>query len=123
MPLHAILVLLVLLVLPGRRAHCQVHATPTTVDSWARASAIIDSAIAAHGGMEAVRVVRKLQVRIEGHDYHRNQSRGIAAPYDSTPRRVLMLSDLARERMVVEQTTGFPGGFRYTNRFVSDGWS
>lgn len=117
---HAIIVLLALLVLPGQRAHCQGHTTPTTVDSWARASAIIDSAIAAHGGIDAVRAVRKLQVRIEGHDYHRNQSRGVRAPYDSTPRLVHFLSDLARERIVVEQTTGFPGGFRYTNRFVSD---
>ncbi|MBC7894808.1 MAG: MBL fold metallo-hydrolase [Cytophagaceae bacterium] len=120
MPLHAILVLLVLLVLPVRSAHCQAHSTPTTVDSWARASALIDSAVAAHGGIDAVRAVRKLQVRIEGQDYHRNQSRRVAAPYDSTPRIVHYFSDLARERMVVEQTTGFPGGFRYTNRFVSD---
>ncbi len=104
-----------------------VHATlapsapPSIVDAYARASALIDSAIAAHGGDGALRALQSLHVTIEGFDYHRFQSRRLAPPYDSTPRRIEMWTDLASGRLVTEQRTGYPGGFAYASRFVSNG--
>ncbi|HEX5632983.1 MAG TPA: hypothetical protein VFX50_07130, partial [Gemmatimonadales bacterium] len=98
----------------------QAHRAPDVLASYARAKALIDSAVAAHGGLEALRTIDRLHIRLEGYDYHRNQSRRVAAPYDSTPRRLALWIDLPRGRIVNHQTSGYPGGFLYTTRFVSD---
>ena len=93
---------------------------PDVLESYRRASSLLDSAIAAHGGLEALRVVQRLHVSLEGRDIHRNQSRRVATPYDTTLRRLDLWTDLPRGRLVSQQTTGYPGGFAYTTRFVSD---
>ena len=84
---------------------------PDVLDSYRRAQTVLDSALSAHGGLEALRVVRRLHVSLEGRDIHRNQSRRVAAPYDTTLRRVDLWTDLPRGRLVYQQTTGYPGGF------------
>lgn len=105
----------------AHRAASRADAAPSTLESHRRASALIDAAVAAHGGPDALRAARHVRVTLEGHDYHRHQSRRVAAPYDSTVRRHDLMLDLARGRLVQQQTRGYPGGFLYTTRYVSDG--
>lgn len=116
----AFLVLVAVVVLPNRAALGQGHAASSTLSSYVRASEVIDRAVAAHGGPQALKVVQQLHVRIEGFDYHRNQGRRVAAPYDSTPRIIELFTDLPLGRLVNQQTTGYPGGFVYSSRNVSD---
>jgi glyoxylase-like metal-dependent hydrolase (beta-lactamase superfamily II) len=108
------------LVLAPRCLAQGAHRPPDVLDAYVRAKAILDSAVAAHGGVEALRVVQRVHVTLEGRDIHRNQSRRVATPYDSTLRRLDLWTDLPRGRLVLQQTTGYPGGFAYTTRFVSD---
>ena len=95
-------------------------ATPTLLERYARAREIVDAAVAAHGGTDALRAARQLRLSTAGHELHRFQSRRVAGPLDSTVRTNDLMIDLARNRLVNEQTRGYPGGFYYTTRFVSD---
>lgn len=97
------------------------HRAPTVLESYHRAKSLIDAAVEAHGGLEALRAATHVRVVMEGHDYHRTQGRRIAAPYDSTLRRNDVMIDIGRRQLVSEQTRGYPGGFFYTTRYVSDG--
>jgi hypothetical protein len=94
----------------------------TMLESYERATTLLNAAVEAHGGVQAVRSsVRQLHVRTEGFDYHRNQSRAVAPPYDSTTRRVELFLDLPRGQIVSEQLAGYPGGTVRHSRFVTDG--
>ncbi len=112
--------LLAALLLPTAAAAAQEAPAPSALDAHRRATAVLEGALAAHGGPEALRAARTARVTLEGWDYHRHQSRRAAAPWDSTVRRHALWVDLARGRLVQEQTRGYPGGFAYTTRFVSD---
>ncbi|MDF1504572.1 MBL fold metallo-hydrolase [Roseisolibacter sp. H3M3-2] len=107
------------LLLPAAAA-AQEAPAPSPLDAHRRATAVLDGALAAHGGPDALRAARTARVTLEGWDYHRHQSRRAAAPWDSTVRRHALWLDLARGRLVQQQTRGYPGGFAYTTRFVSD---
>jgi glyoxylase-like metal-dependent hydrolase (beta-lactamase superfamily II) len=97
------------------------QSSPTVLESYQRARTLIELAVAAHGGVDALRAARKARVRISGWDYHPTQGRRIAPPFDSTVRLIDAMIDLDRSRIVYEQTRGWPGGFHYTNRFVTKG--
>ena len=94
---------------------------PTVLDQYNKARAVIESAVAAHGGIETLRAVRKAHVRTQGWDYHPTQSRRIAPPFDSTVRNNEVMIDLDRNLIVFNGTRGWPGGFLYGNRFVTRG--
>jgi glyoxylase-like metal-dependent hydrolase (beta-lactamase superfamily II) len=94
---------------------------PTMIEAYQRARTLIAEAVEAHGGIEALRAANKMRVTQEGYEYHRTQGRRIGPPYDSTLRRADVMIDLPSNRIVNETTRGFPGGFWYTTRFVSDG--
>jgi glyoxylase-like metal-dependent hydrolase (beta-lactamase superfamily II) len=96
-------------------------APPTMLESYQRARSLIGAAVEAHGGIDALRAAAQMRVTQEGYEFHRTQGQRIAPPYDSTVRRNDVMIDLPRGRIVVEQTRGFPGGFHYTNRFVTSG--
>lgn len=94
----------------------------TMTESFSKANEIIDAAIAAHGGVDALRAARHVRVTFEGYEYHRLQSRRVAPPYDSTRYVMDYMYDLPKGRLVVAaQTRGYPGGFYYTNRFITAG--
>jgi glyoxylase-like metal-dependent hydrolase (beta-lactamase superfamily II) len=97
--------------------------TPTVLDQYQRARKLIDAAVAAHGGIDKLRAIRNAHVSIIGWDYHPTQSRRVSAPFDSTPRNndVMLQLDAPNGRLVNTQTRGWPGGFRYVNRFVTRG--
>lgn len=102
-------------------AHAQ-HSTrvPTMLESYARAGQLIDAAIAAHGGIDALRAARRIRVVSDGWDFHRTQGSRVAPPYDSTVARSDAMIDLTRGRIVRRRARGWPGGFHYTDWYVSD---
>ena len=87
--------------------------------SYTRATALIDSAVAAHGGVDALRAARHIRVTAAGHEFHRYQSRRAAPPYDSTAYHIDLAIDLARGVAMSQDTRGYPGGFYYTRRSTS----
>ncbi len=100
----------------------QAQQDPTFLQSYAKANPIIDAAVAAHGGVDALRAARHVRVTLAGQEYHRFQSRRIAPPYDSTRYTTDLMIDLPRGQVVVAaQTRGYPGGFYYTTRFITAG--
>ena len=94
---------------------------PSMLESYQRARALLELSVAAHGGIDALRAARVARVRTTGWDYHPTQSRRVAPPFDSTLRSSDMMIDLDKGRLVHQQVRGWPGGFTYTNRFVTDG--
>lgn len=93
----------------------------SAADSARHATAIIERAVTAHGGIEALRAARHLRVTMRGHDVHRMQSLRVDPPYDRTLRTHDFTFDLDRGRLLVTQTRGYPGGFVRTTRFITDG--
>jgi glyoxylase-like metal-dependent hydrolase (beta-lactamase superfamily II) len=93
---------------------------PTILDSYKRAYELLDAAVAAHGGAEALAAARQMRLTARGYEYHPHQSRRIA-PLDSTVMDLILMTDIARGRVVFEDTRGYAGGFYYTNRRVSNG--
>ncbi|MGH7459578.1 MAG: hypothetical protein ACREMA_00945 [Longimicrobiales bacterium] len=63
----------------------QHSSTPTIADSYARARALLESAITAHGGVDALNGARQIRVTFTGNDVWRNQSRKVNPPYDAEP--------------------------------------
>jgi glyoxylase-like metal-dependent hydrolase (beta-lactamase superfamily II) len=61
-----------------------------------------------------------VRVVSDGWDYHRTQGSRVAPPYDSTVARSDAMIDLTRERIVRRRVRGWPGGFHYTDWYVSD---
>jgi glyoxylase-like metal-dependent hydrolase (beta-lactamase superfamily II) len=98
----------------------RTNGAPTLRESYARAVRLIDSAVAAHGGVEALRRARRFRVISEGWDYHRTQGSRVAPPYDSTVARSDAMIDLSRGRIVRRRVRGWPGGFHYVDWYVSD---
>jgi glyoxylase-like metal-dependent hydrolase (beta-lactamase superfamily II) len=94
---------------------------PTILEAYNRAKSLIEAAVAAHGGIEALRAVRHARITMAGFDFHPTQGRRFVPPYDSTVRRFDVMIDLTRNQLVSTQTTGWPGGFHYTTRFVTNG--
>lgn len=94
---------------------------PTVLEQYHKARTLVEAAVTAHGGMDALRAARKARVRVEGWDYHPTQSRRLAPPFDSTVRNSEVMIDLDRNAIVFNGARGWPGGFRYGNRFVTRG--
>jgi len=99
---------------------------PGSLGSYRRARAVLDQAIAAHGGLERLRGITTLVLRHEGQFFNRNQSHRVAPPYDPTPSNGRLVVDQPRGRLLWETETGFPGGFRNRSRVVlagADSWN
>ncbi|MDF2775748.1 MAG: hypothetical protein K0S86_5249, partial [Geminicoccaceae bacterium] len=123
-PRSLTLVLVALLAVPvyaQTSAHGpHANSAPTLLESYAKAVRLIDSAVAAHGGVEALRRGRRVRVISDGWDFHRTQGSRVAPPYDSTVARSDAMIDLSRGRIVRRRVRGWPGGFHYTDWYVSD---
>src|SRR5262245_37525551 len=70
---------------PPRPARAQPTAPPGGVESAARGLALIDSAIAAHGGMDRLRAVEDLTIRYRGRRWMAYQSTSLARPWVTQP--------------------------------------
>jgi glyoxylase-like metal-dependent hydrolase (beta-lactamase superfamily II) len=109
------------LAVPVRAQHAPA---PTTLEAYNKARTLIEAAVNAHGGIDALRELRTASVKIVGWDFHPTQGRRVAsgtAPLDSTVRTTELMIDLERGHVVSTGTNGWPGGFLYTTRFVTRG--
>ena len=93
----------------------------TIVDSYNRAHQLIEAAVAAHGGADALAAARQMRLTARGYEYQMQQSRRVAPPLDSTVMDLVLMTDIARGRVVYQDTRGYPGGFYYTNRRITNG--
>src|SRR5688572_22700680 len=93
----------------------------TIVDSYDRARQLIEAAVAAHGGADALAAARQMRLTARGYEYQMQQSRRVAPPLDSTVMDLVLMTDIARGRVVYQDTRGYPGGFYYTNRRITNG--
>ncbi|HWI19621.1 MAG TPA: MBL fold metallo-hydrolase [Vicinamibacterales bacterium] len=94
---------------------------PNIIASYNRAKQLVDRAVAAHGGVEALRAARQMRVRFAGDDVWRHQSRAAAPPYDRVPHSSELFIDLEKGRVVVDQQRSYPGNIHRSHRFVTDG--
>ena len=85
--------------------------TQTILEAYNTARNLIQSAVDAHGGIDALRAARTAYVKTEGWDFHPTQGRRVATapPFDSTVRNVDLMVDLERRQLTSETTTGWPG--------------
>jgi glyoxylase-like metal-dependent hydrolase (beta-lactamase superfamily II) len=108
--------LLVLLLFMPAIAHAQV----SVADTYLRARRVLDAAVAAHGGRAALGEAGQMRITLAGQDVWRNQSRRPAPPYDTEPLRIELRVDLARNRVVRDQFSAYPGGIRRDSRSIVD---
>jgi hypothetical protein len=96
--------------------------TPASVtESYSRARTLLDAAVAAHDGAEALNAARQIRVTLEGHDVWRNQSRRVDPPYDRERHVIDLMVDLPRQRLVLERTSTFTGGLHNNTISITDG--
>jgi glyoxylase-like metal-dependent hydrolase (beta-lactamase superfamily II) len=94
-------------------------APPGLLDSYTHARRIIDRAVAAHGGLDALRSARQMRVTRDGHDVWRHQSRPVTPPYDRERFTSELHIDLANGRLVAEERRTYPGGIHRHFSFVT----
>jgi glyoxylase-like metal-dependent hydrolase (beta-lactamase superfamily II) len=110
------------LLLSGSLTYVAAQSPPLTItQSYTKARRLLDSAVAAHGGIVAIRDARRIGVTMEGQDYWRLQSRRVNPPYDSEPFTGDLVLDAAHNRLAWTTTSHYPGGFHNSGRVVIDG--
>lgn len=92
-----------------------------SAQSHARATAVVQDAIAALGGLEAIRETQDVQLKIRGFSYARNQSVGVNPPYDKMTRDEDLYIDLRNRRYIIETRDPLPGGFVFGGKQVITG--
>lgn len=112
-----------LLLLVHAVAFGQQQQTPPTVteQSYRRARPVLDAAIVAYGGLDALRSIENFTVRFEGQTVQRNQSRRPEPPYDRTPLGGFLILEPKQGRVSHEIGGGYPGGFSYRSRLLVNG--
>lgn len=90
-----------------------------TLDSFAKAKAVLDKSVAAYGGREALSSISNVSMRFAGESVHRNQSRR-PGDLDRTPYTGEFVIDLKNSRAMQTQKGHYPGGFDWHNGFVID---
>ncbi|MGI9105563.1 MAG: MBL fold metallo-hydrolase [Pyrinomonadaceae bacterium] len=89
--------------------------------SYREAKRVLDTAVAAYGGLDALRSIENFMIRHEGFTVHRNQSRRTAPPYERTPLGGTLIMDLKRERFYQDNRGSYPGGFNWHWGLMSSG--
>jgi len=100
-----------------------VRAEPAEVSqkSFGSARQALDAAIAAHGGLDALRAVKDVQRTGSGTAYNQGQSLRPGTPYSTRPIAVKAVIDFAKGRSSTETTTTPVGGIRTPGRSVLRG--
>jgi glyoxylase-like metal-dependent hydrolase (beta-lactamase superfamily II) len=93
-----------------------VFGQTVTQQSYAKARPILDKAIAAFGGIDALRSISNVTFRIEGDSVHRNQSRRTFFS-ERTPYKAEITIDVKNTRYRQSQQGQYPGGFHWHNGF------
>jgi glyoxylase-like metal-dependent hydrolase (beta-lactamase superfamily II) len=94
---------------------------PTAIALQREARGLIDAAVAAHGGEQAIAAAGPMTVAFVGRRTMIGQSWSPTAPYGTEPWKTTTTFDPARRRIVMEQDNHFPGGYLIQYRTVVDG--
>jgi glyoxylase-like metal-dependent hydrolase (beta-lactamase superfamily II) len=89
--------------------------------AFAPARQALDGAIAAHGGLEALRAIKDVQRTGNGTAYNQGQSLRPGTPYSTRTVSVKTVTDFAKGRSVTEAVTTPAGGIRTPSRTVLRG--
>ncbi len=103
-------------------AACAVHAdtnNPETLAerSQATARAVLDRAVAAIGGAEALRSIEVVRLRLEGENWPRLQMPTASPPFEAGTQQETLLLDLKNNRLKLEQEVS-GAGFTGNNTIV-----
>lgn len=88
-----------------------------TLDSYTKARAVLDRAVSTYGGVEALRSIENVSIKVEGDSVHRNQSKKAFA-FDRTPLKAEYIIDLKNTRYRQRLDGHYPGGFDWVNGFA-----
>ena len=89
--------------------------------SYARARKVIESGIVAVGGLEALREIQNVSVKVSGFSYARNQSLDVNPPYDKMTRDENLYIDVRNRRYIIETRDPLPGGLVFGGKQVING--
>src|SRR4030095_12246358 len=123
-PLRIVLVLFLIVVsIPATLAQRRsvAHTVPGDVmstGSYARAHKVLEDGINALGGLEAIRAVEDVKLKVRGFSYARNQSLSVNPPYDKMTRDEDLFIDLKNRRFIIETRDPLPGGFVFGGKQV-----
>ena len=92
-----------------------------TLSSFERGRKVIESGLVALGGMDAIRALDDVKIKVRGHSYARNQSVSVDAPYDKMTRDEDLYVDLKNRKYIVETKDPLPGGFVFGGTSVITG--
>jgi len=105
--------------LPPKPAGAQAPDAPGGLASAARGLALIDSAIAAHGGMDRLRTVEDLTIRYRGRRWMAYQSTSLARPWVTQPTFADIVIDLKNNRMLQHRETRYPADFNFASKQIT----
>jgi glyoxylase-like metal-dependent hydrolase (beta-lactamase superfamily II) len=88
-----------------------------THDSYNKARAILEKAVMAYGGRDALRSIENVTFKLTGDTVHRNQSKK-AFIFDRTPFKAEYIIDVKNTRYRQQQDGHYPGGFDWVNGFA-----
>ncbi len=92
-----------------------------SAQSYESARRVLESGIAALGGLEALREIQNVSVKASGFSYARNQSIDVNAPYDKMTRDENLYIDVRNRRYIIETRDPLPGGFVFGGKQVING--
>lgn len=92
-----------------------------TLDSYQRARAVLDQAIAAVGGLERISGIEVLDMELEGTTHLIDQSPALGPPYATTPRYHRYAVDFEREWVFDDSRTEIAGGIVFSGTAVMRG--
>jgi glyoxylase-like metal-dependent hydrolase (beta-lactamase superfamily II) len=113
--------LLAAALLPAAASTTAAQTASVSQKVYAPARQALDGAIAAHGGLEALRAIKDIQRTGSGTAYNQGQSLRPGTPYSTRTVTVKSVSDFAKGRSATEQVTTPAGGIRTPGRNVLRG--
>ena len=90
-----------------------------TIDSYQKAREVVDRSFIAYGGIDEIRNISTLKIRMEGTDLHRNQSLRPGVPFQS-PRIFELTMDLKKDRYRLYFERSGVGSYTVRSVEVSD---
>jgi glyoxylase-like metal-dependent hydrolase (beta-lactamase superfamily II) len=102
--------------------HTAFSQTPSASQkAFGPARQALDQAIAAHGGLDAMKAIKDIQRTASGTAFNLGQSLRPGTPYSTRPVTIKTVLDFAKGRSFTEGATTPAGGIRNTNRAVLRG--
>lgn len=92
-----------------------------SAQSHGRAMRTLEAGVAALGGLEAIREIDDVNVKVSGSSYARNQSVNVNPPYDKMSRDENLYIDLKNRKYIIETRDPLPGGFVFGGKQVITG--